>query len=172
MGSKAQQRPKHLGRKLLQIRKALGLSQSDMLRHLGAGDSVQTARISEYESGAREPSLWILLGYGRVARVHLESLIDDEATLPDEIPGNFDFARYKNKLVPISARQKMGNPRPRPKLLAEKLLAIREILNIGKLRWQASCNPNSYLTVVGSRKFNRLAFRSMRMESASQIYSY
>ena len=98
MGSKPQHSPKNLGRKLLRIRKALGLSQSEMLRHLGAADSVQTARISEFESGAREPSLWILLAYGRVARVHLESLIDAEATLPDTIPGNFDFGRYKQNL--------------------------------------------------------------------------
>lgn len=95
MPSKPQYRLKHLGPKLLQIRKALGLSQAQMLRHLGADPSIQTARISEYESGAREPSLRILLAYGQVAQVHLESLIDDEATLPDNIPGNFDFSRYK-----------------------------------------------------------------------------
>ena len=93
MGSKPQHRPKNLGLKLLQIRKALGLSQSEMLRQLGVEHSVQTARISEYESGSREPSLWILLAYGRVARVHLESLIDDEAILPDKLPGNFIFSR-------------------------------------------------------------------------------
>jgi transcriptional regulator with XRE-family HTH domain len=97
MGSKPQHRPKNLGQKLLQIRKALGLSQSDMLRHLGAEHSVQTARISEYESGAREPSLLILLAYARVARVHLETLIDDEATLPNKLPGSFIFSRYKQK---------------------------------------------------------------------------
>lgn len=94
MGSKSQHRPKNVGRKLLQIRKALGLSQSEMSRHLGAEHSFR-ARISEYESGAREPSLWILLAYGRVARVHLEALIDDEAALPDKLPGNFSFDRYK-----------------------------------------------------------------------------
>ena len=93
MGSKPQHRPKNLGPKLLQIRKALGLSQSEMLRRLRVEHSVQTARISEYESGAREPSLWILLAYGRVAQVHLESLIDDEAILPDKLPGNFIFIR-------------------------------------------------------------------------------
>lgn len=98
MGSPPQQRPKNLGRKLRQIREALGLSQSEMSRHLAAEQSFRTtrARISEYESGAREPPLAILLAYGRVARVHLESLIDDEATLPDNIPGNFDFSLYKH----------------------------------------------------------------------------
>src|ERR1044072_5522949 len=97
MGSKQQQKPENLGRKLRQIREALGLSQSEMSRHLAAEHSLQPARsrISEYESGARDPPLAILLAYGRVARVHVESLIDDEATLPDKIPGNFDFSRQK-----------------------------------------------------------------------------
>lgn len=94
MGSKSQHRPKKLGRKLLQIRKALELSQSEMSRQLGAEPSFR-ARISEYESGAREPSLWILLAYGRIARVHLEALIDDQAALPDKLPSNFNFDRYK-----------------------------------------------------------------------------
>ena len=101
MGSKSQYRPQNLASKLLQIRKALGLSQSEMVRRLGAEHSFR-ARISEYESGAREPSLWILLAYGRIARVHIETLIDDEATLPNKIPGNFNFDRYKQKLSPPS----------------------------------------------------------------------
>lgn len=91
MGSKAQQRTKNLAPKLLQIRKALGLTQSEMLQRLDPHQSFQRSRISEYESGAREPPLWILLAYGRVARIHVETLIDDEATLPEKLPGNFKF---------------------------------------------------------------------------------
>jgi transcriptional regulator with XRE-family HTH domain len=98
MGSKSRNQPKNLARKLLQIRNKLGLSQSQMLRRLGAADSFTPARISEYESGARQPSLWMLLAYGRVARVHLESLIDDEASLPDSLPGSFSFRRTQRKL--------------------------------------------------------------------------
>lgn len=98
MGTKSRYRPKNLAWKLRQIRNALQLSQSEMLRHLGAGDTLSAARISEYESGAREPSLRVLLAYGRIARVHVEALIDDEATLPDQLPGSFIFHRYKKKL--------------------------------------------------------------------------
>jgi transcriptional regulator with XRE-family HTH domain len=98
MGSKPKYRPKNLGRKLLQIRKALGLSQSEMLRRLGAEHSFSAARISEYETDTKEPSLRVLLAYGRVARVHLEALIDDEASLPQKLPGNFNFAQHKQKL--------------------------------------------------------------------------
>ena len=91
MGTKPRYRPKHLGRKLLQIRNALGLSQSEMLWRLGAEKLFTTARISEYESGLREPTLRVLLAYARVARVHLETIIDDESVLPDKIPGNFIY---------------------------------------------------------------------------------
>ena len=103
MGAKSQHRPKNLARKLLQIRSALGLSQAEMLRRLGAQDSFSAARISEYETGAREPSFWMLLNYGRVARVHVESLIDDNATLPDNLPGHFNFRRSQQKLARTSS---------------------------------------------------------------------
>ena len=105
MGSKPKFRPKHLAGKLLHIRNALGLTQAEMLRRLSAERSFSTARISEFESGTREPSLWVLLAYARVARVHLESLIDDEATLPNELPGNFNFDRYKQK---VNASRRVG----------------------------------------------------------------
>ena len=105
MGSKSRNRPKNLARKLLQIRNTLGLSQSQMLRRLGAADAFSAARISEYESGAREPSLWMLLAYGRVARVHVEALIDDEAALPDQLPGNFNFNRARRKLAGESSEK-------------------------------------------------------------------
>jgi transcriptional regulator with XRE-family HTH domain len=98
MGTKPRYRPKTLASKLLKIRKALGLSQSEMLRHLGAEDSHSAARISEYELGTREPPLYVLLAYGRVARIHLEILADDEARLPNKLPGNFNFSRYKQEL--------------------------------------------------------------------------
>ena len=103
MGSKSRNRPKNLARKLLQIRNTLGLSQSQMLRRLGA-ESSSAARISEYESGVREPSLWMLLAYGRVARVHVEALIDDEAALPDTLPGSFIFNRVRRQLVEVSEK--------------------------------------------------------------------
>jgi hypothetical protein len=53
MGTQPQYRPKQLPTKLLQIRRALGLSQSELLRLLAADHSLSPARISEYESGTR-----------------------------------------------------------------------------------------------------------------------
>jgi transcriptional regulator with XRE-family HTH domain len=80
-------KPEHLAEKLRQIRDALGLSQTEMLRRLGYEDAISYARISEYETGIREPILMILLQYARVAGVHVEALIDDELDLPERLPG-------------------------------------------------------------------------------------
>jgi transcriptional regulator with XRE-family HTH domain len=75
-----------LAEKLLHIRTTLGISQSEMLRRLGAADKMDYYRISEFESGKGEPSLPVLLQYARVVRVCVEVLIDDELDLPDELP--------------------------------------------------------------------------------------
>lgn len=68
-----------------------------MLRCLGVEGLLSPARISEYESGVREPSLSMLLGYASVARVHLEFIIDDDVLLPDKIPGTFNYQRSKRR---------------------------------------------------------------------------
>ena len=73
------QRPKYLAAKLLAIRRQLGASQSEMITLLNV--DIGTARISEYESGIREPNLIVLLAYASVARVHLEQIVDDRVQL-------------------------------------------------------------------------------------------
>jgi len=85
MGS-ARERPERLAEKLLQIRTALGLSQSEMLNRLGLGESGYRHYVSQFETGRREPSLLILLQYARVANVYVEVLIDDALDLPDKLP--------------------------------------------------------------------------------------
>lgn len=81
-------RPERLGEKLRQIRDALGLSQTEMLRRLEAEDLIAYSQISQYETGRREPPLMILLQYARTAGVSMETLADDELDLPDRLPGN------------------------------------------------------------------------------------
>jgi transcriptional regulator with XRE-family HTH domain len=85
MGS-VRERPKRLAEKLLQIRNALALSQSEMLSRLGMGDKIYRFYISNFETGRREPSLLVLLEYARAANVYVEALIDDELDLPDKLP--------------------------------------------------------------------------------------
>ena len=82
MGQRPRARPKYLGPKLLTIRRRLGLSQSQMARLLKFKTSY--ARVSEYESGTREPNLLVLLRYSEIAGVHLETLIDDRLKLPEK----------------------------------------------------------------------------------------
>lgn len=85
MGRYKRERPAKLAEKLLQIRTALGLSQTEMIRRLGLSEVITQSRISGYELGTREPSLPTLLKYARVAGVSVESIIDDEMDLPDKI---------------------------------------------------------------------------------------
>ena len=87
MGTKVRPRPVNLSRKLRQIRTHLKLSQADLVRRLGFEDSFHVGRISEYESNVREPSLVVLLAYARLARVHLEDIVDDGIDLPVRLPG-------------------------------------------------------------------------------------
>jgi transcriptional regulator with XRE-family HTH domain len=86
MGKGVRRRPKCLADKLRRIRLALGLSQSEMLRHLGAEDEITYHRISDYELGKNEPTLLILLQYARAANVSTDVLIDDELDLPAKLP--------------------------------------------------------------------------------------
>ncbi len=87
MGTKPRRKPEYLAEKLRQIRLALGLSQSEMLKRLEADDLITYNEISKYELGWREPSLLVLLQYARVAGVCVDVLIDDEQNLPAKLPG-------------------------------------------------------------------------------------
>jgi len=86
MGTYPRLRQERLPEKLRAIRDALGISQTAMLKRLGAEDLIEYNRISEFESGKREPPLLILLRYARVANVSTDVLIDDELDLPDRLP--------------------------------------------------------------------------------------
>lgn len=86
MGRKPRQKPERLAEKLGQIRLGLGLSQSEMVRRLGAEGALAQNRISDYELGVHEPSLITLLQYARAANVSVETLIDDELDLPAKLP--------------------------------------------------------------------------------------
>ncbi len=83
----ARPKPERLAEKLRQIRLDLGLSQPEMPRRLGVEDRIAYNRISEYETGKREPSLIMLLQYARLAGVCVDTLIDDNLDLPAKLPG-------------------------------------------------------------------------------------
>jgi transcriptional regulator with XRE-family HTH domain len=86
MGRKPRPKPERLAEKLLQIRNALGLSQTEMLKRLGVEDIIPYKQISKYELDITEPPLIILLRYAQVAGVHVEEIIDDDVELPVKLP--------------------------------------------------------------------------------------
>ena len=85
MGSAARSKPARLAEKLLQIRTALGLSQNELINHLGLADELIRENISSFELGKREPSLLVILEYARAANLSVEALIDDALNLPDRL---------------------------------------------------------------------------------------
>jgi len=80
MGTTKRPSPSKLAGKLKRIRVGLKLSQGGIADQLGVKDR---ASISMYENGKREPPLTVLLAYARLAKVSVESLIDDKLKLPN-----------------------------------------------------------------------------------------
>jgi transcriptional regulator with XRE-family HTH domain len=79
-------RPKHLGKKLRQLRLALGLSQTELVKLLGLEGEIWYTQISSYELGRRDPPLRILLRYAQAAGVCMDVLVDDDLDLPVKLP--------------------------------------------------------------------------------------
>jgi transcriptional regulator with XRE-family HTH domain len=86
MGKSSRSRPRRLAEKLLQIRKALDLSQDDMVRSLGMVGEIDRNYVSKFERGTHEPNLLVLLQYAQVAGVCVDVLIDDQQDLPTRLP--------------------------------------------------------------------------------------
>ena len=82
MNSDPREKTSHLAEKLLRIRTALGLSQTQLLGLLDLAAYYHHTRISLWERGYREPPIKVLLKYGRVAGISTDVLIDDDLELP------------------------------------------------------------------------------------------
>lgn len=100
----ARRRPARLAEKLLQVRNALGISQTEMHRRLDVEEEIPYTRISDYELDKSEPTLMIILRYARLAAVPTEVLIDDDLDLPDKLPGPTDHEEIKRKFSPRRKR--------------------------------------------------------------------
>ncbi|HYY93385.1 MAG TPA: helix-turn-helix transcriptional regulator [Pyrinomonadaceae bacterium] len=87
MGKKPRPRPKRLAEKLLAIRNALGLSQSELFWRLDIEEFTEMKRVSDFETGRSEPPLPVLLRYARLVRISTDVLIDDEMDLPARLKG-------------------------------------------------------------------------------------
>ena len=83
MGRASRNKPAKLAEKLFAVRKKLELSQAELVEKLACDDiPLYKADVSKYESGKREPPLLILLKYARLGNTTMETLVDDERTLP------------------------------------------------------------------------------------------
>ena len=81
MGRSRRNKPKKLSQKLLAIRQRLNMSQTEMARALQL--KVHYSAVSNYELGTREPDLIIVLRYSRLAGVPMETIVDDQLSLPE-----------------------------------------------------------------------------------------
>lgn len=106
MGKAIRERPARLAEKLLHVRTALGLSQNELIRHLGFAGEIVQADISTYEINQREPPLKVLLAYARAANVLVEALIDDRLDLPKELPAKTRSEGIKTKPAKSISRAK------------------------------------------------------------------
>jgi len=102
MGKNVRERPARLAEKLLHIRRALGLSQNEMIRHMGLIDEIVQQDISTYELDQREPPLRILLEFAKAAAGGIDGagdyliiLIDDSSELPERLPSPSPLKQIK-----------------------------------------------------------------------------
>jgi transcriptional regulator with XRE-family HTH domain len=85
MGVRGRRTQKKLAGKLKKIRTALGFSQGELIKELGLKE-LRNSNISMYESGKREPPLYVLLKYAEAANICLDVIVSDKHDLPGEIP--------------------------------------------------------------------------------------
>ena len=95
-----------LAEKLRRIRSALGLSQSELISRLRVTASAAEEDINDIEGGTREPSLLLLLDYGRLAGVWVDVLIDDSLDLPRKLPSDPKHEGVKHKTASRSKRKR------------------------------------------------------------------
>lgn len=82
MGQQRRPQPKRLASKLLSIRNRLELTQDQIAERFKRVPSPpDSGAISRFETGQREPSLFVLLEYAQLAGVSTDVLINDKLDL-------------------------------------------------------------------------------------------
>jgi transcriptional regulator with XRE-family HTH domain len=82
VGNRKKPIPARLGEKLKAIREHFGLTQEELIKRLNCPSiPLYTGTITNYEKGHREPWTVVLLQYARLAKVHIDDLVDDELDL-------------------------------------------------------------------------------------------
>lgn len=95
--ARTKRRKPALAEKLRHIRVVMGLSQNQMIGHMGLTGKILREEISDFERNKRIPPLEVILQYARVANVTVEALIDDELALPERLPSKVRHEGIKRK---------------------------------------------------------------------------
>ena len=143
-------RPKHLAKKLLQIRLSLGVSQGEIVKRLGIHDVINHTTISKYELDKNEPPLAILLAYARLAGIPVEQIIDDDLALPETLTPPPDLIESRNDkqrtiVFPIQRQQRLG----------QKLLQIRKWLKLSQPEIVERLSLHTDFTLISMYEHNR-----------------
>ena len=128
-------RPKLLPNKLLAIREFLNVGQVDMASKLESDIlantvrqyPIQPARISDYETGKREPNLFVLMAYARFGKMHLESVVDDDITVitfRSRIGHEVDYARLLRRRKDMSNNNTQSKSTPQHNLTDEHTIQL------------------------------------------------
>ena len=81
-GSRRRPQPKLLAKKLKRLREVHEWTQLQMAEKLkNVPSPPDGAMISRFERGEREPSLFVLLAYGRIAGTPVDMFIDDRVSI-------------------------------------------------------------------------------------------
>lgn len=88
MGRTRRPQPKKLRIKLREIRLKMELTQDEMakqLRKAGAERALHSGYVADFESGKREPSLFVILAYAKLMGISTDVLINDKMDLPEKL---------------------------------------------------------------------------------------
>jgi transcriptional regulator with XRE-family HTH domain len=102
--------PRRLGSKLRQIRRAMGLTQQEMLKLLDLPPVVSQSTLSAYERNAKLPPYFVLARYGDIANIWIDVLVRDSLDMPDKIP-SMTKTKHGGVSQPLSKRVE-GRGRP------------------------------------------------------------
>jgi transcriptional regulator with XRE-family HTH domain len=94
-GSRKRPVPKLLAKKLKLIRTRLGVGQAEMAALLSKAQSPPDgAMVSRFERGLREPNLFVILEYAKLATINALLLIDDQYSV-----------RFMDRQIPKEVRR-------------------------------------------------------------------
>jgi transcriptional regulator with XRE-family HTH domain len=107
MGVRGRRTQKKLAGKLKKIRTALGLSQGEFIKEFRLKE-LRNSNISMYESGKREPPLYVLLKYAEAANVCLDVIVSDKHNLPGEIPCKKTYSPHLHMTMNRTSHKRGG----------------------------------------------------------------